>query len=391
MESPLDRNPTLLINGNSHYYVTAAADSDNALSGGNNVDFTAHHFEEAARGDDRQQQQRFSIQQPIIVENDGIARHKDFSLFSSSLPPAAASAPTSDFLKIDSGSKTIVPSRDDKSSNTRNQDLKKISDESFLNAYEKEKSSSSRVSENVLTPMHVGIVLMNDGELANSAPAENPTPVVPIDDNHLTGSSADDAHADEFIPKVGGVHSVKTENDFVPSVLLSQKLIQAPLGRPLSFADTVQITNPPKRTVKAQSPMAFLFNDLSQIGNLFNFDDIINLLTGRNSQPLSQQPQQPLQQPQVQQTQQYQQYQSNGIGYTANYNKLASSSSNINAVKKPFYTKYLYPSTAASVRHTRMPKYATIPASEYQKFGFSGKWSDQACLESNLYVDFWSD
>lgn len=358
MESPLDRNPKLLINSRAHFYTI-----ENALGGGNNINFTAPHFEDAAR--DQQQQQKFLIQQPIIVENDGV-RHKDFSLFSSSLPPVA----TSDFLKIDSsGSQTIhttVPNRDDKSSNTRHQDLKKISDESFLNAHEKEKSAGVRdvVSENVLTPMHVGIVLMNnEDELANSAVVseENPTPVEQIVDNHLSSNSGkDDALTDEFIPKVGP-HNVKTESDFVPSALLSQKLIQQPIGRPLSFADTVQITNPPKRPVKSQSPMAILFNDL------FNFDDIINLLTGRSNQPTAQQQQQ-LQQ----QTQQYQQHQSNGY---ATYNKLASSSSNINAVKKPFYTKYLYPSTASAVvRQTRMPKYATIPASEYQKFGFSGKW-----------------
>lgn len=361
METPLDRNPKLLMNEN-FYVSNANAHSVDSVSNNNGrINFTSQNFEDTARDHQQQQHPKFLTYQPIIVENDEITQHKDFSLFSS-LPAVA----TSDFLKIDS-SKTIdvIPS-DDKSSNTRNQDLKKISDESFLNAYEKEKSDRatagrSVVSENVLTPMHVGIVLMNEDELAKSAiEAENPTQKDNINhnivDNHLSSSKDETLTTEEFLPKVGpsNLNNVKTEKDFIPSELLSQKLIQIPLAPPLSFADTVQITNPPKRAVK-QSSMAILFNDL------FNFDDIISYLTGRNNQ----------QSPQQQQPQ-YQQYQSNGIGYT-NYKQLAPSSSNINAVKKPFYSKY-YPSTASVVRQTRMPKYATIPASEYQNYGYSGKW-----------------
>lgn len=321
-DKPLNRKPKILLNENSEFYAT----NENEV-------------------DARDQQQPF-----IIIENnnDEIATHpNDF---------------TSEFLNIDSKTIHIMPN--DKSLNSRNQDSsQKIhsADESFLNTLEtlekekkiKQQAAAVRsvIPEKFLTPVHVGIVLMNENELTN-----NPTKK----SQHFS-SPQQQQPSSEFMPVVGVDMRKNVENSqFIPSELMSQTMLPSMLmgnpisegkfapKRPVNFVDTVQLTNPPKRAYK-QSPTSFFLNEFN---SLFNFDEILSLLTGKKTQPQPQQQQQP------------QSY--------SNFNKLSPSSSNINAIKKPLHSKY-FTSTSGAIRPNRMPKYMTIPLAEYQNQDYNGK------------------
>jgi hypothetical protein len=316
---PLNRKPKILINENPEFYTT----NENEV--GSSTVARDH--------------KKLPI---IIVESNNNDEHKDFTLTSSS---------TSDFLNIDS--KTIHITPNDKILNSRNIVNQ---DESFLNTLEsfsgeKDKSKKmanvvrSVIPEKFLTPVHVGIVLMNENEVAN-LPRKNPTKQ---QQQHFTLKSHE-----PFMPVVGVDTLRKNNNEnsaFIPSELMSQTVLPTMLmgnpitiatggKRPANFIDSISLTNPPKTQQKQSTATSFL-------SELFNFDEIINLLTGKKST------QQQSTQNQQQQQQQQQQ----------NYNKISPSSSNINAIKKPLHSKY-FPSLN---RPNRMPKYMTIPLAEYQK------------------------